>query len=103
MKTLHDPGQILSDGLAAIRGQYQLPAAFPPEVMAEAEAAVKRPLTDHIDHTDMPFVTLDPGSSRDLDQAFSIESHGGSIICHYAIADVAWFVDDGGAIVRHQK
>ena len=100
MKTLRDPGQILTDGLAAIRLQYQLPAVFPPEVIAEAEAAVKRPLTDHLDMTDMPFVTLDPASSMDLDQAFSIEIRGGDIICHYAIADVAWFVDDGGAMDR---
>ncbi len=98
MKALRDPGQILHDGLAAIRVQYQLPQSFPPEVLAEAEAAVNRPLDDHIDRTDMPFVTLDPGSSRDLDQAFSIEVRGPSIICHYAIADVAWFVDDGGAM-----
>lgn len=100
MKTLRDPGQILQDGLAAIRGQYQLPNTFPPEVLAEAEAAVTRPLDDHDDRTGMPFVTLDPAASRDLDQAFSIEVRGGSIICHYAIADVAWFVDDGGAMDR---
>ena len=100
MKTLSDPGQILTDGLAAIRGQYQLPEAFPPEVLAEAETAVARPLSDHLDRTDMPFVTLDPASSQDLDQAFAIEVHTASIICHYAIADVGWFVDDGGAMDR---
>ena len=100
MKTLRDPGQILTDGLAAIRLQYQLPDAFPPEVITGAEAAVKRPLDDHIDKTDMPFVTLDPASSMDLDQAFSIELRGADILCHYAIADVAWFVDDGGAMDR---
>ncbi len=100
MKTIRDPAQILKDGLAAIRGQYQLPESFPSEVIAEAEAAVKRPLDDHVDKTDMHFVTLDPASSRDLDQAFAIEVHGASIICHYAIADVAWFVDDGGAMDR---
>ena len=100
MKTLRDPAQILTEGLAAIRGQYQLPEVFPPEVIAEAEAAVARPLSDHQDRTDMPFVTLDPASSQDLDQAFAIEVHGASIMCHYAIADVAWFVDDGGAMDR---
>ena len=100
MKALRDPGQILSDGLAAIRGQYQLTEAFAPEVIAEAEAAVNRPLSDHVDRTDMHFVTLDPASSRDLDQAFAIEVHTASIICHYAIADVSWFVDDGGAMDR---
>ena len=100
MKTVRDPDQILQAGLAAIRAQYQLPETFPPEVMAEAEAAVKRPLDDHVDRTDMHFVTLDPASSRDLDQAFAIEVRGASSICHYAIADVAWFVDDGGAMDR---
>ena len=100
MKVLRDPGQILQDGLAAIRGQYQLPEVFPPEVLAEAEAAIARPLTDHRDCTDMRFVTLDPASSQDLDQAFAIEVRGASIICHYAIADVAWFVEDGGAMDR---
>ncbi|MEO6580976.1 MAG: RNB domain-containing ribonuclease [Sphingomicrobium sp.] len=100
MKTLRDPGQILQDGLAAIRAQYQLPEGFPPEVVAEAEAAAKRPLSDHIDRTDLPFVTLDPAASRDLDQAFSIEERGSDIHLQYAIADVAWFVDDGGAMDR---
>jgi exoribonuclease R len=46
----------------------------------------------------MDFVTLDPAPSTDLDQAFAIEASGGDLILHYAIADVAWFVDDGGAI-----
>ena len=50
--------------------------AFPPAVIAEAEAAVKRPLSDHIDKTEMHFVTLDPASSMDLDQPFSIELRG---------------------------
>lgn len=100
MKALRDPGQILADGLAAIREQYQLLETFPPEVITEVEAAVTRPLSDHKDRTDMHFVTLDPASSQDLDQAFAIEVHGASIICHYAIADVGWFVDDGGAMDR---
>lgn len=100
MKTIRDPGRILKDGLAAIRAQYQLPAAFPPDVVAEAEAAAMRPLDDHQDCTDWHFVTLDPASSRDLDQAFAIEFRGDCILLHYAIADVAWFVDDGGAMDR---
>src|SRR5690606_38474454 len=37
-------------------------------------------------------------SATDLDQAFCIESAGSDLILHYAIADVAWFVDDGGPI-----
>jgi exoribonuclease R len=98
MKALRDPDAVLAEGLAAIRSQFQVPADFPPEVTAAAGAAAKRPLTDHIDRTDRPFVTLDPASSTDLDQAFTIEAAGGDLLLHYAIADVAWFVDEGGAI-----
>ncbi|TGS08831.1 RNB domain-containing ribonuclease, partial [Mesorhizobium sp. M4B.F.Ca.ET.190.01.1.1] len=39
-----------------------------------------------------------PASSSDLDQAFSIETSGGDLLLHYAIADVTWFVDDGDAV-----
>jgi len=43
-------------------------------------------------------VTLDPATSTDLDQAFSIEASGSDLLLHYAIADVAWFVEDGDAV-----
>jgi len=98
MKTLVDPTNALARGLAAIRTQYQVPASFPPEVLAAAEAAARRAPTAHADRTDRPFVTLDPASSTDLDQAFAIEPAGADLLLHYAIADVAWFVDDGGPL-----
>ena len=96
MKALVDPSNALAIGLAAIRMQYQVPDGFPPEVLAAAEAAAKRVPTAHADRMEMPFVTLDPASSTDLDQAFTIERAGADLLLHYAIADVAWFVDDGG-------
>lgn len=98
MKTLNDPDLVLTPGLAAIRAQFAVPAGFPPEVLAAADVAAKRAPTAHVDRTAMPFVTLDPASSTDLDQAFAIERSGADLLLHYAIADVAWFVDDGGAI-----
>ncbi len=98
MKSLRDPQQLLAGGLAAIRAQFQIPADFPPAVLAAAEAAARRTPSDHRDRTDEEFVTLDPASSTDLDQAFAIEGAGADLILHYAIADVAWFVDDGDAI-----
>lgn len=98
MKTLADPGHALSAELAAIRAQYQVPDAFPPEVLAAAEMAAQRTPTDHADRTAEHFVTLDPASSKDLDQAFAIERSGTDLLLHYAIADVGWFVDDGGVI-----
>jgi exoribonuclease R len=98
MKALRDPDAVLAEGLAAIRSQFQVPEGFPPEVTAAAEAAARRPLDGHVDRTDRPFVTLDPASSTDLDQAFTIEAAGGDLLLHYAIADVAWFVDEGDVI-----
>ncbi|HYD10970.1 MAG TPA: RNB domain-containing ribonuclease [Acidimicrobiales bacterium] len=86
-----------------LRDELDVPGDFPPDVLAEAEAAVGRPLPTHAtDLRDIDFVTLDPPGSRDLDQAYAIErrpEEGGWRI-RYAIADVAHFVDPGGAIDR---
>src|SRR3954471_13468395 len=98
MKALADPTNALALGLATIRAQYKVPEGFPPEVVAAAAVAARRSPTAHVDRTSMRFVTLDPASSTDLDQAFAIDRDGGELLLHYAIADVAWFVDDGGAI-----
>jgi exoribonuclease R len=98
MKTLADPANSLSHGLAAIRTRFQVPRGFPPAVLAAAEAVARRAPTEHVDRTDRHFVTLDPASSTDLDQAFAIEPSGADLLLHYAIADVAWFVDDGDAL-----
>lgn len=99
MRSLRDPDCLLSEGLAAIRTQFKVPEQFPAPVEAAAQAAARRKPSDHADRTAVPFVTLDPASSTDLDQAFAIEaasgSGGGDLLLHYAIADVAWFVDDG--------
>lgn len=98
MKALRDPQNLLADGLAAIRRQFQVPESFPPDVLAAAEVAAKRPPSEHADRTAMPFVTLDPATSTDLDQAFAMESAGADLLLHYAIADVAWFVGDGDPV-----
>ncbi|RYY24410.1 MAG: RNB domain-containing ribonuclease [Sphingomonadales bacterium] len=98
MKALADPNNALTRGLAAIRANFQVPQDFPAEVLAAAEIAARRAPTEHADRTALPFVTLDPSTSTDLDQAFHIERAGADILLHYAIADVAWFVEDGGVI-----
>ena len=98
MKTLADPTNALAAGLAAIRAQFQVPAAFPDAVLAAAEAAARRMPDRHVDRTALPFVTLDPATSTDLDQAFTIERSGVDLLLRYAIADTAWFVDDGDVI-----
>ncbi len=88
----------LVEGLRGIRRQFKVPAEFPADVLSEADEAAKRAPAAHTDRTDWPFVTLDPESSTDLDQAFHIERSGDDVLLHYAIADVAWFVDGGGRL-----
>ena len=100
MKAIYDRPRALTDGLEAIRTQFQLPGPFSAEVEAEAAAAARKTLADHLDRTAIRFVTLDPTSSTDLDQAFAIERSGNDLILRYAIADIAWFVADGGAVDR---
>ncbi len=95
MRSISDPDRLLTQGLAEIRAQFRIQASFSPEVLAAAEAAARRSLSEHADRTAMSFVTLDPARSTDLDQAFAIEAAGSDLLLHYAIADVAWFVDDG--------
>ncbi len=95
MKAIHDPTGALAEGLVAIREQYKLPGDFPPSVIAAAQEAIRRPLDAHVDRTSIDFATLDPASSRDLDQAFFVEQSGSDLILRYAIADVGWFVRDG--------
>ena len=96
MKALGDPDPLLGEGLAAIRAQYAIPDGFPREVLAEAERTKSRAPSEHADWTGREFVTLDPESSTDLDQAFVIEPAGDDLILHYALADVGWFVPVGG-------
>lgn len=100
MKTLIDSTNALIDGLSAIRRQFNIADQFPPEIIAAADAAAGRMPTEHADRTNRRFVTLDPATSTDLDQAFAIERSGSDLLLHYAIADVAWFVDDGDAVDR---
>jgi len=85
----------LVEGLAEIRRQFKVPGEFSVPVLQAADKAAGRVPSAHADRTDWPFVTLDPASSTDLDQAFHIELAGNDVLLHYAIADVAWFVDDG--------
>jgi exoribonuclease R len=98
LKALYDRSRALGEGLAAIRKQFQLPGSFSPEVEAAAAAAARQVPADHVDRLDIPFVTLDPTSSTDLDQAFAIEMSGSDVILRYAIADVGWFVPDEGPV-----
>lgn len=100
MHSLIDQSNVLQSGLGAIRQQYSVPQSFPPDVLDAADDAATRTPTEHVDRTAWAFITLDPATSTDLDQAFTIERAGDDLILHYAIADVAWFVTAGDALDR---
>ncbi|MEU1230627.1 RNB domain-containing ribonuclease [Streptomyces sp. NPDC005828] len=89
----------LRAALRALRTELAIPEGFPPAVLAEAEAAAKNPRLPSHDATDIPFFTIDPPASTDLDQAMHLARRAdGGYRVHYAIADVAAFVTPGGAI-----
>lgn len=94
----------LAQHLAALRVEFELPPAFPPAVVREAEqaaAAVGQDLPP-ADRTDLPLVTIDPPGATDLDQALHISAgapgHPQGFTVHYAIADVPAFIAPGGAV-----
>jgi exoribonuclease R len=62
----------------------------------EAEAAM--PAMPVVDRTDVPFLTIDPSGSTDLDQAMALSRTAVGYQVLYAIADVAAFVRPGGAV-----
>ncbi|HET7070227.1 MAG TPA: RNB domain-containing ribonuclease [Nocardioides sp.] len=88
----------LSDGIARIRSELDVTAEFPPEVEEAARKAADSPRLPDLDRTEIPFVTIDPASSMDLDQALHIERAGPGYVVHYAIADVAAFVQPGDPV-----
>jgi exoribonuclease R len=91
----------LRRGFSAIREELGISTAFSDAVEAEARAVAHGPITTpDVDLRDVPFFTIDPPGSRDLDQAMWIEagSAGRGWIVSYAIADVAAFVVAGGGI-----
>ena len=89
----------LQPGLKRLRSELEVPDGFPPDVLAAADAAATAPAADdRADRTDIEFVTIDPEGSMDLDQAVHIAKNGDGYTVHYAIADVAAWVEPGGPV-----
>jgi len=95
--TLAAQDAAVRQGLGEVRRELGIPADFPPDVLAAARAATV-PLSRYDDATDIPFVTIDPEGSMDLDQAVHVERRGRGYRVRYAIADVAAFVIPGGVL-----
>jgi exoribonuclease R len=96
----------LQAGLDRIREELEVPGEHSAAAVEEAERVAREVLhgleasvgTERRDARDLPFVTIDPPGSRDLDQALHIERRGRGWRVHYAIADVPAFVRPGGPL-----
>jgi exoribonuclease R len=90
-------GGDLDLALRNLRTELAVPGDFGTDVLDEANRAATAWSRDNRDDaTDVELVTLDPAGSRDLDQAFALETTDAGFRFHYAIADVAAFVDPTG-------
>lgn len=100
MKARGVAADVLRDHVGAIRAELGLSDTFPAGVEQAAGMAARRSIgPEHVDRTDVEFVTLDPPESTDLDQAFTIErGSGDDLLLRYAIADVGWFVRPGDPV-----
>ncbi|MET8146868.1 RNB domain-containing ribonuclease [Actinoplanes sp. NPDC049668] len=84
---------------SVLRRELELPGEFPDDAMREAREAVSATALPATDRTDIPFVTVDPATSRDLDQAMALSrTDSGGYRVRYAIADVASYVRPGGPL-----
>ncbi|WP_374709341.1 ribonuclease R [Desmospora profundinema] len=96
-----DPGV---DILSVIR-KYQLPEAFPEDVLAEAERVPDTISEEEIrgrqDLRNRRMVTIDGADAKDLDDAVSVERlENGNIRLGVHIADVSHYVKAGSALDR---
>ena len=91
-------GRLLEEAFDKIRAEQEVREEFPPEVLADAEAAIAAPELPERDETALELITIDPPGSMDLDQAMHIERAGDGFRVRYAIADVPAFVRPGGAL-----
>ncbi|WP_369168953.1 RNB domain-containing ribonuclease [Streptomyces sp. R28] len=94
------PEAPLRAALTTLRTELGLFGTFPAEVLAEAERTANAPALPSYDATDVPFFTIDPPTSTDLDQAMHLSRQGTGYRVRYAIADVAAFVVPSGPLDR---
>jgi exoribonuclease R len=98
VRLLNAKGHALREGIERIQQELGVTPEFQEEVERAAAAAAQRPRMPALDRTDIPFVTIDPETSMDLDQALHIVRDGTGYVVHYAIADVAAFVTPGDPV-----
>ncbi|NYJ74369.1 RNB domain-containing ribonuclease [Allobranchiibius huperziae] len=100
--TSADPGP-LEQAFTAIRAEHKLSPDYPQPALAEAEKAATATTLPERDETAVPFFTIDPPGSTDLDQAMYLERTDDGYRVRYAIADVAAYVVPGGALDQETR
>ncbi len=83
----------------------EIPQAFSPAALREADEARPANLKGREDWRDVPLVTIDPPDAKDHDDAVHAEpdpdpNNKGGYIVNVAIADVAFYVRPGSALDR---
>jgi ribonuclease R len=84
---------------------HEIPQAFSPGALREAEEAKPATLAGREDWRDLPLVTIDPPDAKDHDDAVYAEpdadpNNKGGYLVTVAIADVAFYVRPGSALDR---
>jgi len=84
---------------------HEIPQAFSPAALREAEEAKPATLRGREDWRELPLVTIDPPDAKDHDDAVHAEvdsdpNNKGGVIVTVAIADVAFYVRPGSALDR---
>ncbi len=84
---------------------HDIPQAFAPAAVREADDAKPATLQGREDWRDLPLVTIDPPDAKDHDDAVHAEpdadpANKGGYILNVAIADVAFYVRPGSALDR---
>ncbi len=107
IEILGRPGDFGIDVEIVIR-KHHLPHRFPPEVLAQAEAAPQTvpetDLTGRRDFRDLPIVTIDGETARDFDDAVHVERlPNGNYALQVHVADVAHYVRPGSALDREAR
>ncbi|WP_431802552.1 RNB domain-containing ribonuclease [Microbacterium sp. bgisy203] len=93
----------LAGSLAQLRRDLDVPDSYPADAQAEADRAARDVPVDPDaagvpDLRGIPFLTIDPAGSTDLDQALHLERTPDGAILHYAIADVPAYVAPEGPL-----
>ena len=87
----------------AIRHELGVAEDYGAEAQSEADHAADRCADERDDATGIAFVTIDPPTSMDLDQAVHIAADADGFVVNYAIADVAALVIPEGALDQESR